>query len=164
MGIRLPGALERLLNDLGYMWPEVDEDNLLRLGTTWTGFASTISAHAGAADGHAQAVWTGNQGQTIEAFRTAWQSAQAPSTNLKTAEQASIAAGVGLMAAAAIVLALKINVVIQLTMLLLEILEALATAPETFGASLLEIPVFKEITGMIINAIINEAIMALMSA
>jgi hypothetical protein len=53
---------------------------------------------------------------------------------------------------------------VQLVMLAIEIFEALATAPETFGASLLEIPVFKEITGMIINAIINEAINALMSA
>jgi len=164
MGIRLPGELERLLNDLGYMWPEVDEDNLLKLGVVWTQFAQTISAHSGAADGYAQSVFAANQGHTIDGFRNAWQSQQAPSDNLKTAEQASIAAGIGMMAAAAIVLALKINVIIQLVMLLMEVIEAIATAPETFGASLLEIPVFKEITGMIINAIINEALMALMSA
>jgi hypothetical protein len=164
VGIRLPGVLERLLNDLGYTWPEVDEDNLLRLGTAWTDFASTIAEHAGAADRHAQSVWATNQGPTIDAFRAAWQSGQEPLDNLKTAETASTAAGVGMMAAAAIVLALKINVIVQLVMLALEIFEALATAPETFGASLLEIPVFKEITGMIINAVINEAINALMSA
>lgn len=164
MGIRLPGVLERLLNDLGYIWPEVDEDKLLELGSAWTDFASTIAQHTGAADGHAQSVWAANQGPTIDAFRTSWQSGQAPLDNLKTAETASTAAGVGLMAAAAIVLALKINVMVQLVMLAIEIFEALATAPETFGASLLEIPVFKEITGMIINAIINEAINALMSA
>lgn len=39
----------------------------------------------------------------------------------------------------------------------IEIVQAIATAPETFGASLLEVPVFKKITDMAINFIINEA-------
>ena len=28
MGMTLPGTLERLLNDLGFTWPEVDEQDL----------------------------------------------------------------------------------------------------------------------------------------
>jgi len=164
VGLRLPGALEQLLNDLGYVWPEIDEDNLLRLGGTWMNLSGTISQHAITADSHAQRVWTENNGQAIDAFKDAWLARQAPHDTLHTAAKASTAAGAGLMGAAAIVLGLKINVLIQLTMLSIEIIEALATAPETFGASLLEIPVFKEITGRIINLIINEAINGLMSA
>ena len=30
MGVTLPGELERLLNDLGFTWPEVDEQEIGR--------------------------------------------------------------------------------------------------------------------------------------
>jgi hypothetical protein len=109
-------------------------------------------------------VWQGNRGPSVDAFQQKWMSKQEPHENLGTAQRASAATGVGLYASAAIVTGLKINTIVQLGMLLVEIIEAIATAPETFGASLLEIPVFKEITGRIINLIINEGINALMSA
>jgi hypothetical protein len=66
--------------------------------------------------------------------------------------------GAGLMVCAGIVLALKINVIVQLTMLVIEIAQAIATAVVTFGASLLEIPLFKEITQLIIDQLLNMAI------
>ncbi len=156
--------LERLLNDVGYQWPEVDEDKLLALGHAWTEFSGTVAQHAQQAHGHAQQVWAANTGQSVDAFEHKWNAQQQPHHNLRVAQQAGAAAGVGMMAAAGIVLALKVNTMVQLTMLAAEIIEAVATAPETFGASLLEIPVFKEITGMIINGIINEGVNALMSA
>jgi hypothetical protein len=65
--------------------------------------------------------------------------------------------GGALFVCAAVVLALKINVIVQLTILAIEILEAIVTAPETFGASLLEIPVFKKLTDMLINLLISQA-------
>src|SRR5262249_7187525 len=150
VGLRLPGELERLLNDLGYTWPEVDEDNLVHIGQAWMGMSGTLLGHASQADSHAQAVWAANNGRGIDAFRGAWQTQRAPSVNLHSAASSSTVVGAGMMGAAAIVLGLKINVIVQLTILAAEIIEALATAPETFGASLLEIPVFKQITGMII--------------
>jgi hypothetical protein len=164
MGIRLPPELERLLNDLGYQWPEIDEDKLFQLGNAWMEFSGTVARHQAEAHAHAQQVWTAGSGPSIDAFKQKWLSKQEPHDNLTTVTQASTGASVGMMGAAAIVLGLKINVIVQLTMLAVEIIEAIATAPETFGASLLEIPVFKEITGKIINAIINEGINALMSA
>ena len=45
-----------------------------------------------------------------------------------------------------------------MTILSREIVEAIATSEITFGASLLEIPVFKKIADMVINALINEAL------
>jgi hypothetical protein len=164
MGLRLPGALERLLNDLGYTWPEVDEDHLLSIGQAWTGLSGTLSGAASQADGQAQSVWAANVGQGIDAFRGAWGAQRAPSPNLRNAADSSTVVGAGMMGAAAIVLALKMNVIVQLSLLAAEIIEAIATAPETFGASLLEIPVFKEITGRIINGLIMEAVNALMQA
>jgi hypothetical protein len=162
MGIRLPGELERLLNDLGYTWPMVDEDNLLKIGSAWNEIGGKISQHAAAADNHAQQIWTANKGQVIDAFRQAWEEQGSASENLKVAQQASAATGVGMMGAAMIVTALKMAVIVQLTILLVQIIQAIATAVPTFGLSLLEIPVFKKITGMIINAIISEALNALM--
>ena len=64
---------------------------------------------------------------------------------------------------AGVALALKINTLINLGILAAEIVEALATAVPTFGASLAEIPVFKEITSRIIQGIINEAVNQLLS-
>ena len=162
MGIRLPGELERLLNDLGYTWPMVDEDNLLKIGSAWNDIGGKISQHAAAADNHARQIWMNNKGQVIDAFRQAWEEQGSASENLKVAQQASAATGVGMMGAAMIVVALKIAVITQLTILLVQILQAIATAVPTFGLSLLEIPVFKKITGMIINALISEALNALM--
>jgi ABC-type lipoprotein release transport system permease subunit len=68
----------------------------------------------------------------------------------------------GLMIAAAVVLVLKIHVIVQLTMLAIEIAQAIATAGPTLGASPAEIPIFKELTGFVIDILIDQAIGALL--
>jgi hypothetical protein len=160
----LPGELERLLNDLGFNWPEIDEERLFELGGSWTAYGSHLEQISGDAERAAQEVWSGNSGPAIEAFKARWEHEQSPAQILKKGATAAHALGAILMVCAGIVLALKINVIVQLTILLMEVIEAIATAPETFGASLLEIPVFKEIQQKIVNAIINEAIMAILGA
>ena len=63
---------------------------------------------------------------------------------------------------AGVVLALKINVIVQLTILLIEIIQAIATSVPTCGASLLEIPAFKKLTDMLINFLISKAMEVLL--
>jgi hypothetical protein len=46
---------------------------------------------------------------------------------------------------------------VQLTLLAIQIAQAVATAAVTFGASLLEIPIFKLITGALIDQLLNMA-------
>lgn len=70
---------------------------------------------------------------------------------------------IGLMIAAGVVLALKIQVIVQLILLAIQIAQAIATAAVTFGASLLEIPIFKTITGFIVDQLINMAIEAVLN-
>ncbi len=168
MGMTLPGELERLLNDLGYNWPEIDEQRLFELGQSWTAYGGQLQQISGDAERAAQEVWSGNSGEAIDAFKARWEHEKSPSEILKKGATAGHTLGAVLMVCAAVVLALKINVIVQLTILLIEIIEALATAGPTFGASLLEIPVFKEIQGMIINLIINliinEAVNAILGA
>jgi hypothetical protein len=93
----------------------------------------------------------------VEAFQQAWGRDNAGHAVLDRGQLGAQAIGGALMVCAAAVLALKINVIVQLSLLLVEIIEAIATAEVTFGASLLEIPVFKKLTDMAINFLINQA-------
>ena len=163
MGLQLPGELVSLLGMLGYTWPEADEQKLFEMGQSWIGFAGRLPAPVGAADAHAQRVFTENSGQGIGAFQSFWTGSESPKSNLEDAETAAYLIGAGLFVCAGIVLALKINVIVQLVMLAIEIATAIAEAVATFGASLLEIPIFKEITGLLIDQLINLAIEAVLN-
>jgi hypothetical protein len=164
MGLELSGVFATLMDDTGEPWPDVDEQHLMRIGATWLSSSGVLSSHASLADSHAQQVWTANVGEGIAAFERAWKAAKAPSVNLHNASSSSAFVGVAMLAAAAIVLGLKLTIIAQLAMLLAEIAEAIATAPETLGLSLAEIPAFKEVTSKLINLGINLAINGLMQA
>lgn len=160
--MQLPGELVSLLSMLGYTWPEADEEKLFELGNRWTAYGGSLGASVQDLESAAQAVWQQNRGEAVAAFRKAWSDAEAPAANLRDGADGATLIGVGLMVAAGIVLVLKINVIVQLVMLAIEIAEAIATAGPTLGASLLEIPIFKEITGLLINELIDLAVQSLL--
>jgi hypothetical protein len=162
MGLQLPGELVTLLQDLGYNWPEADEEKLFDLGNLWLDFAPHLAPLADQADAAAQRVWNENQGDAVEAFRAAWTKGDGALASLRDSVTGTQLMGPLLMVAAAVVLALKINVIVQLTILACEIVEAIATAAPTFGASLLEIPVFKELTNRLVNMVISMAMDAIL--
>jgi hypothetical protein len=157
MGITLPGELADLLNELGYIWPKSDETQLFELGADWLSLGSSLSTVATDAETAARKALAVGQGDALQAFDTKWAADDSGAQALSRGVTGAEVVGAALMVCAAVVLALKINVIVQLTILLIEIIQAIATAPETFGGSLLEVPVFKKITDMIINFIINEA-------
>jgi hypothetical protein len=163
MGLQLPGELVSLLSMLGYTWPQADEEKLFEMGRAWMNFAGSFPEPLADAGAQAQRVWSANQGEAIEAFRTAWSDQDAPASSLRDGVTACNIIGAGLMVCGGIVLALKINVIVQLTMLAVAIAQAIATAAVTFGASLAEIPIFKEITRIIIDQLINLALEAILS-
>ena len=78
--------------------------------------------------------------------------------NLDIAANAGLAFGLGLFVYAAIVLVLKINAIIQLVFLAIAIAQAIAMAAATFGASLLQIPIVRQIVKEIIQYLIETAI------
>lgn len=162
MGLDLPGPLETLLNDLGFTWPEVDEMELFSVGASWGQLGGQISGVQQMAQAAADQVSGYNQGEAIEAFKKKWSGDNAPAKVLSDASTGVELGGAALLLCAGVVLGLKINTIVNLTILACEIASALAEAIPTFGASLAEIPVFKEITNRIINAIINEAVNAIM--
>ncbi|MEV0648961.1 hypothetical protein AB0I28_27280 [Phytomonospora sp. NPDC050363] len=158
MGMQLPGMLITLLDELGYTWPEGDETKLFELGRLWMGLSSTLKSGTAALDGPAQGVWAQNQGDAVEAFKAKWTDQNFASVNLADAGDDVVLVGIGVFISAAIVLALKITVIVQLIILAIQIAQAIATAGPSFGATLAEIPIFKAITGVIIDQIINMAI------
>src|SRR6266511_3879835 len=127
MGLQLPGELVSLLGMLGYNWPEADEEKLFDMGQVWLDFAGTLQSVVDDADKHGQEVWQRNVGQSIAAFQNSWTGGAAPLVNLRNGAHAAIGVGVGLMIAAGVVLALKINVIVQLiTSMILDQLIGLA--------------------------------------
>jgi hypothetical protein len=164
MGLQLPGELIELLSLLGYNWPQADEEKLYQMGQVWTEFSGQIHATVGELEPAAAGVWTQNAGGDVQAFQAAWTHEDGPSKVLQDGATAATLTGIGLMICAAIVLALKINIIVQLTILAVEIAEALATAAATFGASLLEIPVFQQLARTIIENLMQQVIFQLLDA
>ena len=163
MGLTLPPLLETLLNDLGFTWPEVDETELASLASSWNSFASTLSSAARTAHGTTQTLAAANSGEAMDAFLRAWSKDRAPAATLEHASVGVEAGAAAILVCAGITLALKVNTIVNLTILAAEITEAVATAAPTLGASLLEIPVFKEVTSRFIGLMVNEAVNAVMA-
>jgi hypothetical protein len=161
-GLDLPSGLITFLNDLGFTWPDADEVRLVQVGQAWVDLQGALAPHLVAANAAAASVWTANSGTDIDAFRLAW-AADGAAADTLTKDMSGVGiVGALIIVCAGVVLTLKIWVIAQLALLAAAVVEAVATAPLTFGASLLEIPVFKEIADRVINALIGKAVAALL--
>ncbi len=157
MGLQLPGELVEVLGWIGMTWPQGDEEKLFQLGKTWLDFAGTIQQAVQQSNTAAGQVWYGNGGTDIEAFQEYW-TGHGPAGALNLAHTAATILGGGLIVYAAVVLALKVNFIAQLVILAVEVAQAIATAGPTFGASLLEVPIFQQITRAILENLLWQAI------
>jgi hypothetical protein len=157
VSIQISVRSAELLGDLGYFWPEVDEDKANALARLWLEFASTLQKIHADADDAAARVVRENAAPAMEAFRQSWHRDDTAVVVLDRGHTGALAIGGALTVCAAAVVALKVNVIIQLGLLVAEIVQAIATAEVTAGASLLEIPAFKSLTGLAINYLISQA-------
>lgn len=164
MGLQLPSELTTFLQMVGYNWPQADETKLFEMGQRWTSFSSTLDQVTSAADTKASDVWNQNVGDDIRAFSDHWSGDDGPSKVLGDSSTASTLVGTGMYIVGAIVLALKVQVIIQLVTLAIQIAQAIATAVVTFGASLAEIPIFQQISRQIVGMLIDQVINRLLSA
>lgn len=162
MGINIPSELADLLNELGYTWPKSDEQKMFELGQEWLDFAGKLNPIAGDAAAAADKAHSANKGEAMKAFGEAWGHEDSAVTVLNRAVAGGQMVGGALFVCAAVVLALKINVIVQLTILLVEIIQAIASAPATFGATLAEIPIFKKLADIAIDMIIDKALEAVL--
>jgi hypothetical protein len=164
MAIELPSMLANVLEGLGYHWTNTDEGRLSAMSDSWANFSGRPQTHAATANAHAQRVFSSNQGEGIDAMGKVWSQNDAPHRNLVSGGSGAALIGAGLLICAGVVVVLKANVIVQLVQLLIEITTAIIEAFETFGASLLEIPVFKELTQKALGLIQNTAINAVMAS
>jgi hypothetical protein len=164
VGLQLPTELVPVLGVLGFTWPQADEEQLFHLAQRWMDLSGRLQGHVEQADADAQPVWWTNVGDTISSFRSVWTAADGPSQQLTMGATGAQIIGAGLMICAGVVLALKINVITQLVILAIQIAQAIATAAVTFGASLLEIPIFRAITKVLLDQLLGLAIDAVLNA
>lgn len=158
MGLQLPSELIGLLSMLGYDWPESDEESIFNLAGEWTGMADQISGRIESLNGAAATLLGNNVGKEIDAFKEEWDDDESAVRNIADAADPTNIISIGLTIAAGVILALKVQVIVQLVMLAIQIAQAVATAAVTFGASLAQIPIFKMITGIIVDQLIGMAI------
>lgn len=158
MGLQLPSELTGLLSMLGYDWPESDEESIFNLAGEWTGMADQLSGRIESLNSAARTLVDNNFGAEIDAFQSEWEDAESAVRNLADAADPTNIINIGLTIAAGVILALKVQVIVQLVILAFQIAQAIATAVVTFGASLAQIPIFKMITGIIVDQLIGMAI------
>ncbi|MFK3983457.1 hypothetical protein ACI2K4_24115 [Micromonospora sp. NPDC050397] len=158
MGLQLPDELVSLLGWLGFSWPEADEEKMFEVGQTWLDLAAGLPQPLATATDAAGTVLGHNAGDAVSGFREAWQAGDSPAANLASAIRGAQRSGIAMMLCAGIILALKINVILQLALLAIQIAQAVATAAVTAGASLLEIPIFRIISKLIIDELISMAV------
>src|SRR5262245_54735840 len=116
MTITLASGMTWAMEHLGFVFPDSDEDKLSAMGQSWTRFASTMDGLIAEADRYAQAVKNDNQGESISAFWDAWSAADGPAQALRANVEGARIIGAGLSTAAAIVLALKLKVISEVTL------------------------------------------------
>ncbi|MGW5360235.1 WXG100-like domain-containing protein [Actinopolymorpha pittospori] len=158
----LPGWAADLLNELGYIWPKSDEVQMFDLGSAWVDFGGEAHTTHGRTNEPVQAVTTQNTGGDIDAFTAQWNHRDHGSEVLKDGSQGATLVGPGLYIAAGLVLALKIAVIVQVTLLIIQIIQAIAASVATLGVSLLWIPVAKKLAGLAINLALSQVIEALL--
>jgi hypothetical protein len=157
MGMQLPGELATLLQDLGFIWPKSDEEKLFHKGGHWLNFGPQLDQPVSDANDHATRVYTQNKGEGVQAFQASWNGQDSPHKNLLDGTTGGTIIGAGLMICGGIVLALKINVIVQLVQLVIEIITA---ATSLVAAAW--IPVLKKITSMLINLCLSLAMNAVL--
>ncbi|PRY61035.1 hypothetical protein [Glycomyces artemisiae] len=163
MAITLPSELMAVLSAIGHDFPESNEDALMDIGQAWMDFGGELADILGESGASAAQAWTDQVGQDIDAFKAWWESEDGPSEILSSGATGAMVGGAGMMIASIIVLCLKIMVIVQVVILAVQIALAIAEAAVTFGASLLQIPIFRQITKEIVSNLIQEAIFKLVA-
>jgi len=164
MALMLPAELASLLGILGFDWPESNEEALMEMGQAWMDFGGELTDILGEASGNAAQAWTEQIGKDIDAFKTWWESEDGPTEILNSGSIGSMIGGMGLMICGVIVLALKIMVIVQLAILAVQIALAIAQAAVTFGASLVQIPIFQQLARTVIGNLVQEVVVKLLEA
>lgn len=156
MALQLPEELAGLLYELGYLWPQIDEDQLHTLAGAWTAFGSDLAVLVERADALAGQVVRHNDGPAVAGFTEEWTHEDAPHAVAADGATGAQVLAACLAVSSALVVALKIVVTVQLAVLLTQIARALAAAPLTYNRSLLKIPAYKKAADRLLNLAFSQ--------
>jgi hypothetical protein len=162
--LQLPSELTMFLNVIGYRWPESNEVKLFQMGQRWMKFGGELNQVLDTAERGASQVWSQNSGQDIAKFAEHWKHSEGPAKVLKDAANAAQLIGTGMCVISAIILALKVQMIVQLVQLMIQTLQAIAMAVATYGASLSWIPIYNQITSRLVGLLIDQVVERLLNA
>lgn len=159
----LPPALGELLNMLGFNWPMSNESALFEIGQAWIELPDAIDGVLTSAADNGKQIWEENIGPAVEAFTAWWDGEDSPAKVLSEGTVGMYLAGAGMMICAAVVLALKIAVIVQLAILAVQIAAAIAAATATFGIGAAALPALYQMGRNFISNLLQEAVMRLLA-
>ncbi|WP_306323314.1 toxin glutamine deamidase domain-containing protein [Streptomyces sp. CC224E] len=160
----LPDELAWLLEMLGFDWPTANEDHMMQCAATWRDFGAQVADIQTAAVKSAGNVTSDNYGEAVDAFVEKWQDFSGGSGYLDDARQAAEVIAQVFDVAAILIIGMKIAVIIQLTVLAIQIAVAAATAVVTFGISGAASAALTQVTRVAVRKILKEAAQALLEA
>src|SRR5713226_5213662 len=135
MSLTLPDDVAWILNLLGFMWPEADEDRLRACAQAWRDFGSEVVRINQDARLVAVRVSAENSGDSIDAFEQYWHGVGGGGGDFERAKEAADHMATALDGMAMLVEGVKIAVLAQLGILAAEIIADQVAAPETLGLS-----------------------------
>ncbi len=135
MSLTLPDDLTWVLNLLGFMWPEADEDKLRACAQAWRSFGAEVTRINQDAGLVAAQVTVNNTGGSIDAFDRYWHGVGGRGGDFDRAKEAADHMAAALDGMATLVEGVKIAIIAQLGLLAAEIIADQLAAPETLGLS-----------------------------
>lgn len=157
MGMMLPDELVWVMDKMGLEWPDIDEDEVRKAAVYVRGYRDDMEALVQAADrrinGDLAAVM---RGQTGTAHVAAWNRNR--SENVQQLLDVLGPAATGIDIAADVVLALKIKVIVDVTVTLAQLIPLLAAGPFGAGGAAVLILARKKLFAMAMEATLEKVI------
>ena len=162
MAVMLPPEASKLLNELGFEWPEGNEDKVFNYGNRWMAYGGEMGGVVATATDGANTALTNNQGDAMEAFQKSFTKTEGVDDVAKQLQFGSNLVGGCLFVIGVAIIALKIAFVVNLVITVIQIAMAIAAAIPTAGASLGWIPVARVLCKLALDMAINFAISKLL--
>jgi hypothetical protein len=156
-------TVQSVLSQLGFTWPDSDEDKIEQMGHAWLALSRELAGLATDAEKHARTVWTCSTGLGVDAFRAAWTDPDQPAASLRDGAAAAAMIAEGLYLAAKIVVSYKLKIIAQVVILAVSTGAMVYGAFFTFGATTLAAPLVRWAVRRALDDLTDRAIQGLLN-
>jgi hypothetical protein len=155
--LTLPDELTMLTGELGARWPRTDEVRLLELARAWIRHGAALGPLAAEAETAVHATVAAAPSEATDELAAYWGRERSAGAALASTVTGAPVVGAAVAVCAGVVLALKVNIVVQLTVLAVQIHQAVVAAPTTCGVSLTAIPVYRGAADLLVDHLTRQA-------